>query len=81
MPGKALLIEINLRLVRRIRDAVLILDQYPLIGHQVEDGHRELVMGRGSQDYLALYRWMPAANTVSVLTVRNEREARYQGGR
>lgn len=65
--------------VRRIRDAVLILEQHPMIGRQVEEGRRELVMGRGSEAYLALYRWLPATEVVLVLAVRNAREAGYQG--
>jgi plasmid stabilization system protein ParE len=65
--------------VHRIRDGVLILEQHPMMGRQVEDGRRELVMGRGVEAYLALYRWMPAMNVVLVLAVRNAREAGYQG--
>lgn len=65
--------------VHRIRDAVSILEQHPLIGRQVEEGRRELVMGRGAEAYLALYRWIPAADTVLVLAVRHAREAGYQG--
>ncbi len=64
-----------LETVHRIRAAILILEQHPLIGRQVEEGRRELVMGRGVHAYLALYRWMPAADSVFVLAVRNAREA------
>lgn len=50
-----------------------------MIGRQVEDGRRALVMGRGAEAYLALYRWVPAAEVVLVLAVRNALEAGYQG--
>lgn len=69
-----------LETVHRIRDAILILEQHPLIGRQVEEGRRELVMGRGVHAYLALYRWMPAVDSVFVLAVRNAREAGYLEG-
>lgn len=66
-----------LQTVQRIRDAVLILEQHPLIGRPVEDGRRELVMGRRSDAYIALYRWLPAADTALVLAIRHAREAGY----
>jgi len=69
-----------LETVRRIREGVLILEQHPLIGRQVEDGRRELVMGRGMYAYLALYRWLPSADSALVLAVRNAREAGYRQG-
>lgn len=63
----------------RLRDAVLIPEEHPMIGRHVEDGRRELVMGRGAEACLALYRWVPAAEVVLVLAVRNALEAGYQG--
>ena len=65
--------------VHKIRDAVLILEQHPMLGRQVEEGRRELVMGRGSDAYPAFYRWVPAGEVILVLAVRNAREAGYQG--
>jgi len=64
---------------RRIRDPVLILESHPMVGRQVEDARRELVMRRGTEAYLALGRWMPAVDVVIVLAVRSAREAGYQG--
>jgi len=43
----------------------------------VEGGKRELVIGRGPRGYLALYRYVPEADTVFLLAVRNHREAAY----
>jgi len=43
----------------------------------VEGGKRELVIGRVSRGYLALYRYVPEADTVFLLAVRNQREAGY----
>ena len=65
--------------VQTIRDAVLILEPHPMMGRLVEEGRRELVMGRGADAYLALYRGVPAVEVVIVLAVRNAREAGYQG--
>lgn len=63
--------------VRRIRDAVMILEEHPLIGRSAEDGRRELVIGRRANAYVAMYRWLPASDTVLVLAVRHAREAGY----
>ena len=60
-----------------IVQAVDVLTTSPLIGRPVEGGKRELVIGRGSRGYLALYRHVPEADTVFLLAVRNQREAGY----
>jgi plasmid stabilization system protein ParE len=49
----------------------------PLIGRPVEGGKRELVIGRDSHGYVALYRYLPEVDTVFLLAVRNQREAGY----
>ena len=67
-----------LQIVQRIRQGVLILERHPLIGRRVEEGRRELVMGRGASAYLVLYRWYPLMDTALVLAVRNAREAGYR---
>ena len=66
------------QVVQRIRQGVLILERHPLIGRMAEDGRRELVMGRGANAYLALYRWYPLMDTALVLAVRSAREAGYR---
>jgi len=65
------------RTVRRIREAIMILENHPLIGRVVEDGRHELIMSRGRDAYVALYRWRLAEDTVLVLAIRHAREAGY----
>jgi plasmid stabilization system protein ParE len=61
--------------VQRIREAVMILERHPLIGQSVEDGRRELIVSRGRSAHVALYRWLPADETILVLAVRDARQA------
>jgi plasmid stabilization system protein ParE len=63
--------------VQRIREAILILGRHPLIGRQVEDGRRELIVSRGRSAYVVLYRWLPADETALVLAIRSARQAGY----
>lgn len=63
--------------VQRVREAVMILEHHPLIGSQVEDGRRELVVSRGRFAHVVLYRWIPADETILVLAVRDARQAGY----
>lgn len=63
----------------RIEDiiaALNVLERNPLIGPARGD-KRELVIGRGARGYLALYRYIPEADLVLVLAIRNQREAGY----
>ena len=55
--------------------AVEILEQNPLIGRPVANSKRELVIGRRSHGYVALYRYVPEIDTVFVLAIRSQREA------
>ena len=64
--------------VGEIVDAIDILTHSPLIGRPLPGGTRELVIGRGSRGYVALYRYVPAIDTVFVLAVRAQREAGYK---
>ena len=57
--------------------AVEILEQNPLIGRLVANAKRELVIGRRSHGYVALYRYVPEIDTVFVLAIRSQREAGY----
>lgn len=57
--------------------ALEILVQNPLIGRPVANAKRELVIGRRSRGYVALYRYVPEIDTVFVLAIRNQREAGY----
>lgn len=63
--------------VSEIIAAVSILEFNPLIGRPTEGGKRELVIGRGTRSYLALYRYIPEIEAVFVLAVRSSREAGY----
>ena len=60
-----------------IVSALDVLGEHPLIGRPVEHGLRELVIGRDSRGYVALYRFEPARERVLVLAVRAQREAGY----
>jgi len=44
----------------------------------VRGGKRELVIGRGSRGYVALYRYVSKIDTVFLLAVRSQREAGYK---
>jgi plasmid stabilization system protein ParE len=57
-----------------ILQAVALLESSPDIGRPVGDGVRELVIGRGSNGYVARYRHLDALDTVVVLAVRAQRE-------
>lgn len=64
---------------RRIRDAILILSDHPLIGRRADALRRELIVSYGRTGYVALYRWFPKHDTVLVLAIRHQREAGYAG--
>ena len=57
--------------------ALLLLADHPLLGHEAEDGRRELVLARGRAGYVVKYRWLPRHDRVVVLTIRHQREAGY----
>lgn len=55
--------------------AIDVLERNPLIGGPVEESKRELIIGRSSRGYVALYRHGEAIATVLVLALRSQREA------
>ena len=57
-----------------------VLETNPLIGRPAPGNKRELIIGRRSRGYVALYRYVPEIDTVFILAVRNQREAGYQRG-
>lgn len=61
--------------VESIIAAVDLLAASPLIGSPVQGTLRELVIGRGSTGYIALYRFEPVIDTVFVLAIRSQRKA------
>lgn len=56
--------------IGEILEAIQILTHSPLIGRPVKDGKRELVIGRATRGYLALYRYVTVIDTVFVLALR-----------
>lgn len=60
-----------------IVQAVDVLATSPLIGQPVEGRKRELLIGRESRSYVALYLYVAEADTVFLLAVRSQREAGY----
>lgn len=63
--------------IQEIIQAIAVLEHNPLIGRPVNEGRRELVIGHRSRGYVALYRYIPAIDTVFVLALRSQREAGY----
>lgn len=63
--------------ISEIMQAIAILEQNPLIGRPAENGKRELVIGRRSHGYVALYRYVATVDTVFVLALRSQKEAGY----
>ena len=66
--------------IREIIEALNVLEHNPLIGRPTNTDKRELVIGRRSHGYVALYRYVAEVDTVFVLTVRSQREAGFAGG-
>ena len=60
-----------------IVEALDVLRANPLIGRPSGEALRELVIGRGSRGYLALYRYVAVVDTVFVLAIRAQREGGY----
>jgi len=67
------------RTLTRIREAIGILADHPLIGRRVDGERRELIISHGASGYLALYRFESALAVVRVLRIRHQREAGYRG--
>jgi plasmid stabilization system protein ParE len=63
--------------IREIIEALDVLESNPLIGRPVANGKRELIIGRRSHGYLALYRYVAEVDTVLVLAIRSQSEAGY----
>jgi plasmid stabilization system protein ParE len=63
--------------VQAIQEAVTILARHPLIGRLVKHGFRELVISRGKTGFIALYRFAPRLDLVTVLRIRHQRELGY----
>ena len=63
--------------IHEIVQAIGVLETNPLIGRPAESGKRELVIGRRSHGYVALYRYVAEIDTAFVLAIRAQREAGF----
>jgi len=63
--------------IHEIVEAVGVLETNPLIGRPAENGKWELVIGRRTHGYVALYRYLAEIDTVCVLAIRAQREAGF----
>lgn len=63
--------------IHEIVEAIGVLETNPLIGRPAENGKRELVIGRRSHGYVALYRYVAEIDAVFVLALRAPREAGF----
>lgn len=65
--------------IQEIIQGISVLAYTPLLGHPAtQEDLRELVIGRRSRGYVALYRYVPEIDTVFVLAIRPQREAGYK---
>ncbi|MCP4873957.1 MAG: type II toxin-antitoxin system RelE/ParE family toxin [Gammaproteobacteria bacterium] len=64
--------------IAEILQAISVLEHSPLIGRPARTDMRELIIGRQSRGYVALYRYVIEIDTVFVLAIRNQREAGYK---
>jgi toxin ParE1/3/4 len=64
--------------IDEIVQAIQILTHSPLIGRPVKGRKRELVIGRDSHGYVALYHFVARIDTVFVLAIRSQRESGYK---
>lgn len=62
------------------RESIMPLVHAPMIGRPVEDSEdlRELVIDFGASGYLALYRFEPALDAVTILAIKHQREDDYK---
>ncbi len=66
------------RALELIAHGLGILQLHPLVGRPADKGLRELVISRGHSGYLALYRYLPEHDAVSILAIRHQKEAGYE---
>lgn len=64
--------------IQEIAQALDVLETNPLIGRPATRGMCELVIGRRSRGYAALYRYVPEIDMVFVLALRSRIEAGYK---
>ena len=64
--------------ITEIIQAIDVLETNPLIGRPAPGDKRELIIGRGSRGYVALYRYVVELDTVFLLAIRSQREGGYR---
>ncbi len=64
--------------IEEILHAISVLRYNPLVGRPTRDDLRELVIGRRSRGYVALYRYVVGIDTAFVLAIRSQKEAGYK---
>ena len=64
--------------IDEIIQAINVLETNPLLGRPARNDMRELIIGRQSRGFVALYRYVPEVDTVFVLAIRSQREAGYR---
>lgn len=64
--------------IQQIVRAIDVLQFNPVIGRAASADTRELVIGRGTRGYVALYRYVEELDIVLVLAIRGQREAGYE---
>ncbi len=64
--------------IRALHAALRVLETSPLIGRPIAPDLRELIIGRESHGYVALYRYLPTFDRVLVLALRSQRESGYR---
>lgn len=65
--------------IREIIEALNVLEHNLMIGRPANNDKRELVIGRSSHGYVALYRYIAEIDTVFVLAVHSQQEAGHAG--
>lgn len=66
--------------LKLILETIDMLAHHPLIGREVEEKMRELVISRGRTGYLALYSFDVIDDVITVLAIRHQREGGYGDG-
>jgi plasmid stabilization system protein ParE len=64
--------------IDEIVQAIQLLTHSSLIGRPVGEGKRELIIGRDSRGFVALYRYIPSIDTVFILAIRSQRASDYK---
>lgn len=64
--------------IEEIIGAINSLEHNPLLGRPIHDEVRELIIGRQSRGYIALYRYIPEIDIVFVLAIKSQKDAGYK---